>query len=160
VLGYVLLNERRWGEAEPYYLEAIRLNPNNADAIAPYANFLVLTGRADEAVPMALRALRLNPFPPSWFYWVLGFAQTACGRYDDAIATLRRPETYRTVTRRILAAALALSGNKAAAEEEVRFFMEANPDWRIATWLATQPFSRHEDQQFWQEAYEAAGLPR
>jgi adenylate cyclase len=159
VMGYVLLNERRWDEARPYYEAAVRLNPNNAEAHATFANFNVLTGRPSDAVKLAERALHLNPQPPSWCYWAQGFALVANGQFDDAIRTLRRPEVYRTVARRVLAAALALSGQRDEASREARYFLSSFPGWRISTWMETQPFQHSRDVQFWVKAYRLAGLP-
>ena len=101
VMGYVLLNERRWDEARPYYDAAVRLESKQRKAHATFANFNVLTGRPADAVKLAERALHLNPQPPSWCYWAQGFALVANGQFDDAIRTLRRPEVYRTVARRV-----------------------------------------------------------
>jgi TolB-like protein/Tfp pilus assembly protein PilF len=159
VMGYVLLNDRRWDEARPYYEAAVRLNPNNAEAHATFANFNVLTGRPSDAVKLAERALHLNPQPPSWCYWAQGFALVANGQFDDAIRTLRRPEVYRTVARRVLAAALALSGQRDEASREARYFLSSFPGWRISTWMETQPFQYSRDVQFWVKAYRLAGLP-
>jgi adenylate cyclase len=159
VLGYVLLNERRWDESESHYARAIDLNPNNADAYAPYANFMVLTGRPEQGERYAKEALRLNPFPPAWYYWSLGFAQVANGHLEEAIATLRRKETYRSVTKRILAAALALSGKHDEAAIEAQAFMTSAPGWRISEWLESQPFRHESDREFWRDAYRTAGLP-
>ena len=159
VMGYMLLNERRWEEARPYYEAAIRLNPNNAEAHATFANFNVLTGRPADAVKLAARALLLNPQPPSWCYWAQGFALVANGQFDDAIRTLKRPEVYRTVARRVLAAALALSGQRDEAAREARYFLSSFPGWRISTWMETQPFQHSRDVQFWVDAYRLAGFP-
>jgi TolB-like protein/Tfp pilus assembly protein PilF len=159
VMGYMLLNERRWDEARPYYEAAIRLNPNNAEAHATFANFNVLTGRPADAVKVAERALHLDPQPPSWCYWALGFALVANEQFDDAIRTLRRQEVYRTVARRVLAAALALSGQRDEAAREARYFLSSFPGWRISTWMETQPFQHSRDVEFWVDAYRRAGFP-
>jgi adenylate cyclase len=159
VMGYVLLNERRWDEARPFYEKAILINSNNAEAHASFANFEVLTGRPAHAVELANRVLQLNPQPPSWCLWARGFAFVANGQFEDAIDTLRRQEVYRTVARRVLAAALALSGRTEEASREMRFFLNSFPSWRISTWLQTQPFQHKADIQFWDNAYRLAGFP-
>jgi hypothetical protein len=52
-----------------------------------------------------------------------GFAQFANEQYDGAARILRREETYRTVSRWILTAALALSGCVPETwEKNVRFW--------------------------------------
>ena len=158
-LGQILLYESRWDEAEVDYETAIRLNPNNADALAVFGDFKTLIGKPQEGVQRAERALRLNPHPPHWYYWSLGFAQFANGQYDDAVWTLRREETYRTPTRRILAAALAVLGRVSEAREEAKLFLSTSPHWRISKWVESQPFKNPKDAQPWIDAYRLAGLP-
>jgi TolB-like protein/Tfp pilus assembly protein PilF len=158
-LGYILLYDRRWDEAELQYDAALRLNPNNADALAEIAYFYVMNGKPKEAVEASAKALRLNPRPPGWYYWITGTAQVANGQYDVAITTLRREETYRTASRRMLAAALSLLGRTSEAQEEARLFLATSPHWRINTWVETQPFKNSKDADFWIDAFRLAGLP-
>ena len=158
-LGQILLYERRWDEAELHYETAIRFNPNDADGLAVVADLKTLIGKPQQGVQFAERALRLNPHPPSWYYWNLGFAQFANGQYDDAVLTLRREETYRTLSRRILAAALALCGRVPEAQTEAKLFLAASPHWRISRWVESQPFKNPKDAQIWIDAYRLAGLP-
>ena len=159
VLGYVLLHERRWDEANAHFEASLRMNPNEANALAIFSDLKVMVGIPEDALEFAARALRLNPHPPGWYYWILGQAQVANGQYEHAVATLRREETYRTTSRRILAAALALSGRVEEAQEEARFFLADNPQWRINTWIGNQPFKDRKDAKFWIDAYLLAGLP-
>ena len=159
VLGHVMLNERCWDEANTHYEASLRMNPNDAGAMVAISDFKVMVGIPGEAVEFAARALRLNPQPPGWYYWALGHAQVANGQYENAVATLRREETYRTISRRILAAALALLGRTQEAREEAKFFLADNPQWRINTYMENQPFKDQKDAKFWIDAYLLAGLP-
>jgi adenylate cyclase len=159
VLGYVVLHERHWDEADVLLQDAIRLNPNDADAHAIHSEFRIMNGEAAAAIEPAMTALRLNPRPPGWYYWMLGIAQIANGQYDAAVATLRREETYATVSRRTLAAALALLGRQEEANAEARLYLAANPHWRISDWTDRHPIRSAEDTEFWVDAYARAGLP-
>ena len=107
----------------------------------------------------AAKALRLNPRPPGCYYWVAGLGQVADGQYDSAVVTLRREETYRTASRRVLAAALALLGRTSEAQQEARLFLPTNPHFRISTWMESQPIKNPKDEQIWIEANYLAGLP-
>ncbi|TIV88993.1 MAG: adenylate/guanylate cyclase domain-containing protein, partial [Mesorhizobium sp.] len=69
---------------------------------------LMWDGRIVEARDMILRAFRLNPHPAGWYFWILGMVHYAAGRYDAAIDTLRNEATYRSGSRKVLAAALAM----------------------------------------------------
>jgi TolB-like protein len=157
--GFVLCYERRWDEAEVHCETSFRLNPNDANALAEISDLKTLVGKPQEGVEFAERALRLNPHPPHWYYWNLGFAQFANGQYEDAVRTLRREETYRTVSRRILAAGLARLGRVSEARDEAKIFLATSPHWRISKWVESQPFKNPKDAQAWIDAYRLAGLP-
>ena len=158
-LGYMLLYDHRWADAEQEYDAAVRLGPNNAHAFADLAYFHVMNGRPQEAVSAAAHALRLNPRPPGWYFWITGTAQVASGQYENAVATLRREETYRSASRRMLAAALALLGRDSEARAEATLFLATSPHWRISTWVEAQPFKNAADAEFWVSAFRLAGLP-
>lgn len=158
-LGYMLLYDHRWADADLQYDEAVRLGPNNAHAFADVAYFHVMNGMPQEALSAAAHALRLNPRPPGWYFWITGTAQVACGQYENAVATLRREETYRSASRRMLAAALALLGRDTEARAEATLFLATSPHWRISTWIEAQPFRNAADAEFWVNAFRRAGLP-
>jgi TolB-like protein/class 3 adenylate cyclase len=160
ILGTVLSYERRWGEAEVHFDTAIRLNPNDAETLARFSDFKFLIGKAHEAIECATRALRLNPHPPGYYYWFLGQAQVAAGKYEEAVSTLKREETYRTTSRRDLCVALVKLGRISEAREEAKLFMLSSPDWRITTTFEGEAvFKNPDDKQFWVDAYRVAGLP-
>jgi adenylate cyclase len=158
-LGCVLHHERRFDEANTHYEASLRMNPNDADALAFRADFEAMVGKPQEGVDSALKALRLNPHPPGWYYWFLGFALVANGQFKEAVLALQREETYRTASRRVLAAALALLDRGQEAQNEAKLFATAHPHWRISTGIANAPFQHQKDAQFWIDAYRLAGLP-
>ena len=96
-----------------------------------------------EAIACIEKALRLNPHPPSWYFWILGFAQYAAGQYEAAVKTLRNEATYRTESRRLLAAALAQLGRLEEARDEAKLYLAANPHFRISHWIEIHALSRH-----------------
>jgi TolB-like protein len=159
--GFVLTYERRWDEASACYEQSMRLNPNDADTLAQMSDFKVIVSEPQEAVEFALRALRLNPIPPSWYYWFLGQAQIAAGKYEDAVITLSKEETYRTASRRDLCVALAKSGRTKEARREAKYFTAANPNWSIGYYLRAEgaALRNPRDAQFWADGYRKAGLP-
>jgi TolB-like protein/tetratricopeptide (TPR) repeat protein/predicted Ser/Thr protein kinase len=83
-LGVVNLNYHwNWREAERRFKRAIELNRDYAPAHYWYSNLLVMTGRAQEAIPESEIARDLDPFsPPS----VMNFCRTLyfARRYDSA----------------------------------------------------------------------------
>lgn len=158
-LGHILLNERRWEESKSYLDAAIRLNPNGADAFASLAEFHAVEGNLSEALASAATAFRLNPAPPEWYFWILGFVQIMAGRYEDAVATLRRDETYGTGSRLELVAALSLVGRLPEAKEEANLLLAANPNFTIRYYLKTTPFKNPTDADVFVKAFRLVGLP-
>ncbi|MER9679421.1 tetratricopeptide repeat protein [Mesorhizobium sp. M0184] len=159
VLGVILGHESRWVESDAEFDAAHELDPNHADAWAMQAELTTEKGQPAEAIEQVRRALRLNPHPPGWYYWMLGQAQYALGDYESAIQTLRRPETYRTTSRRLLAASLAQLGRLEEARWEAKMFMISNPHFTIRHWSDSQPFPAEDVRRHIVEGYLMAGLP-
>ena len=159
VLAYVLLFERRWDESAKEFEISLRLNPNDADVWAEFAELKSFEGRGVEAIACAQKALRLNPHPPSFYFWILGFAQFAAGQYEAAVKTLRNEATYRTESRRLLAAALAQLGQLEEAREEAKLYLARTPQFRISHWFETQPYRDLAMRDRVLEGLRKAGLP-
>ena len=123
------------------------------------SDLLTMNGRATEAIDHVRRALRLNPHPPGWYYWMLGQAEFVLRDYASAVQTLRRPETYRTTSRRTLAASLAQLGRLEDARQEGQLFMLSNPHFSIQHWADLQPLHDRETRQLFIDGYRKAGLP-
>jgi len=159
VLGYLLAIKRRWHESDTQFAAALNLDPNDADAWALQSDLSVMSGRSMQAVDQMEKALRLNPRPLWWYWWHLGHAQYAARQYERAAKTLRREETYRTESRRILAAALAQLGRLDEARQEAKLYLIGNPSFTIRRWLGTQPFRDEAAREHYIEGYQKAGLP-
>jgi tetratricopeptide (TPR) repeat protein len=159
VLGFAWLCEGKLEQAESGFQTALRINPNHADTMVNMAGLRVLQGRPDEAVQFGEQALRLNPYAPGWYYWDLGFAYYAAGRYAQAVKALRHEEVGRLPAKRILAASLAQLGELDEAHEEARRFLDINPGFLASHWAATQHFRHNEDRQHFVDGYVKAGLP-
>ena len=159
VLAVVLTYDRRWDEANSAYDVALRLNPNNADAWADISDLRIMEGNGREAIAACERAFRLNPRPAAYYYLQLGQAQFAAGDYESAIKTLRNEATYRTESRRFLAAALAMLGRMEEARDEGRLFAASNPQFSISRWVEVQPFRDLKTRDRFVEAFRLAGLP-
>jgi TolB-like protein/cytochrome c-type biogenesis protein CcmH/NrfG len=159
VLAYLLAYERDFAAADAEFAKAIELDPNEADTLAALSDVTVLAGRVEEGLEQIRKAFRLNPFPASWYYLTLGQAQYAAGQYAAAVETLRRDETYRTSSRRFLAASLAQLGRLDEAQAETELFLVANPGFSIRHWAATEPFRDARTLDHFVEGYRKAGLP-
>ena len=159
VLGFVLGYENEYAESASQLEMALRLDPNHADTYALRSDLLVMEGRPLEAIAGVAHAMRLNPRPPSWYYFIQGEAEYAAHQYEKAVATLRHESTYGTPSRSILAAALAQLGRVEEARVEARLFMADYPDFRIEPFLDTWPFRHRADREHFAEGYRKAAIP-
>ncbi len=159
VLGTILAYERRWEESEAAFAEALELDPNHADTWAAMSDISVLGGRIADGLAQIEKALRLNPYPACWYLCHLGQAQYAARDYEAAKATLRREETYRTNSRKFLAAALAQLGQGEEARREAELFLIAHPHFTIAHWLSSQPLRDASVRDHFVDGFRKAGLP-
>jgi TolB-like protein/class 3 adenylate cyclase/Tfp pilus assembly protein PilF len=159
IQGMLLAYESRWEESDAAFATALKLDPNHADAWAELSDISVLAGRIADGLAQAKKALRLNPHPPGWYYLLLGQAQYAAKDYAAAIETLRHESTYRTGSRRQLAAALAMTGRMEEAKYEADMFMLSNPHFTTNHWLRTQPLRDEGVKAHFREGYLKAGLP-
>ncbi|MFZ1426678.1 MAG: winged helix-turn-helix domain-containing tetratricopeptide repeat protein [Geminicoccaceae bacterium] len=159
VLANLLAYERSFAEADAEFAKAVELDPNEADIWATLSDIAVLAGRVEEGFEHIRKAFRLNPFPASWYYLTLGQAQYAAGDYEAAVDTLRRDETYRTSSRRFLAASLAQLGRLDEARAEVDLFLVGNPHFTTRHWAMTEPFRDAATLEHFVDGFRKAGLP-
>ncbi len=159
VLANLLAYERNFAEADAEFARAIELDPNEADTWATLSDITVLAGRVEEGLEHIRKAFRLNPYPASWYYLTLGQAQYAAGDYEAAVETLRKDETYRTSSRRFLAASLAQLGRFDEARAEVDLFLVANPHFTTGFWATTEPFRDAATLAHFVDGFHKAGLP-
>ena len=90
--GFLTWSDWEWTAAEREWKRLVELNPNNAEALSRYSNFLMNVGRPAEAIALSERAMELDPFNvknQGFHALVLLYAR----RYDDVIAVTR--ETLR-----------------------------------------------------------------
>ena len=70
--------------------KAIELNSNQAGAYVWLAMPLRWMGKAEEAIEFNKKAIRLSPFPPSYYYVNLGNAYLTAGRSEEAIEEYKK----------------------------------------------------------------------
>ena len=78
-----------------------------SDADRALGELNAFEGKPVEGIEHFRKAFRLNPYPPGWYYWLLGLVEYAAGQYEAAVKTLNHESTHRLGSQRILAASLA-----------------------------------------------------
>jgi TolB-like protein/class 3 adenylate cyclase len=159
MLGMIYAYENRFEESDRAFAKAVELDPNCADAWAEMSDISVMAGRLDEGLERIQKAFRLNPLPPSWYYLLLGQAEYARKNYEKALTPLRHESTYRTHSRRTLAAALAQLGRIEEARREAKLFLVTNPHFTISHWVRYHAFLDRSVGEHFAEGFRKAGLP-
>lgn len=85
-----LLTLERHAEALIAADKALALSPNEANVLILSGWVLALTGRANEAIALIERAIRLNPITPNWYYGALGDALLLSGQGEEALVNLHK----------------------------------------------------------------------
>ena len=137
-------------EAVDFFEEALTLNQNSAFAWGLSALTFAYLGRADVAMERLQNVWRLSPFDPlNFYFWIVaGIAEFVAGRYDEAIAWLRksrRANARFVACLRMLAASLAQAGDEAAAQAVARELLALEPSFRISTFVSWYPLQRTGD---------------
>jgi tetratricopeptide (TPR) repeat protein len=159
VLGYLLAYERNWAESEAELDAALRIDPNHADTFAMRAELAMWRGEVDLAAELIDKAFRLNPQPAGWYFWMLGLVHYAARRYDAAVEALRAEPTYRTGSRKTLAASLAQLGRMEQARREAEIFLAIHPGFSVTRWAESQPAQNPAIVAPFIEGMRKAGLP-
>jgi TolB-like protein len=141
------------------FTTALKLNHNHADAWIFLADLETLEGRTEEALHAARTAFRLNPRPPSYYFWLFSWALYAARRYEDVIEMVGRDPARSLGSQRLLAGALAQLGRLDEAREVGCEFMRQTPNFTIGRWVKTLPVRNPSQLDHFIEGYRKAGLP-
>jgi TolB-like protein len=139
------------------YLQALAINPNDANVLATYGSTRAHFGQIEEGIAHIREAMRINPYHPEWYWITLGSVLYKARRYEDAIEAYRRkanPQTW--VLSRLAACYAQLSRSEDAAQMTAEI-LRLTPDFtisgqRTATWGPA-------DLEHLREGMRKAGLP-
>ncbi|MEZ2131403.1 MULTISPECIES: adenylate/guanylate cyclase domain-containing protein [unclassified Sinorhizobium] len=135
VLGLALLYSKDFDGAEREFRRACALNPSDSNAAVQLGGLLARRDRIEEAIGWIDEGMRLNPFPPPWYYAVVGNAMYLKGAYDEALAALRHLPNPGKFTWGRIVACLNRAGRSKEAADEARRLLAAHPDFTIGEFL-------------------------
>lgn len=141
--------------------KSVSLGPNSADAYAWYAHTLIMVGDPVKAIPLIENALRLNPFPPGWYFLMLGAAYRVLDRYEEAIETLTKAidlEPRFLMAHLALAVAYVLGGKEREACAEAEEVLRIEPRFSLERYAKILPYKDQSERDRIVAALRKAGL--
>jgi adenylate cyclase len=90
LVANVLLTLEQHREALAEAEKALAVSPNDANVLALSAYVLAYSRRAEEAYVLMRRAMRLDPYPPPWYYGGLGDSLLFAKRVEEATPAHRQ----------------------------------------------------------------------
>jgi tetratricopeptide (TPR) repeat protein len=123
--------------------------------------YLFFYGRWEESIPEYKKAIRLNPIPPSMYYYSLGLSYCYTGQYEEAItwcekAVQRGPDSF--VARMMMAVVYSDSGRVEEARAEAAEMLRLNPKFTLKKLEKKLTYKREADRQRFLGALRKAGL--
>jgi len=141
--GALYLVQRKWDKAIAAGERSVELSPNSADNHAMFAMTLKSVGRVNEAIAMIEKAIRLNPMTPEWYLHELGTYYRLQGRYEEAIAILKKNLDHNPdyLTSRInLTATYSMAGELDQARTEAKEVLRKIPDFSAEQFMKGFPY--------------------
>jgi adenylate cyclase len=113
---------------------AVALNPGGYPPINAYALTLTLVGRAEEAIPLFQKGIRLNPFGPFPIYMNFGRALRTTGRFEEAVSAYKKAiklAPHFIDAHAGLAATYIMMGREKEARAEAAEILRINPKFSV-----------------------------
>jgi adenylate cyclase len=160
-LGIINLHLRRHDMAIREAERSISLAPNLAEGHESLGNTLHYAGRSEEALACFDRAMALNPYYPDMFLHFQAQAMFQLGRYEDAVASLKRRLARNPgsdVSRVLLAASYGHLGRFEGAREQWEEVFRINPDYSLEHRRKVLPYKNPADFELVVDGLRKAGL--
>jgi tetratricopeptide (TPR) repeat protein len=117
--------------------KALALAPSDSYAMALQADRLIESGRVEEGIRRMKKAIRLCPFPPAWFLFILGTGFHLKGDNETAVhafeQSLKR-DSESHLTNAWLASALVELGKLDEARSAAEAVLEIEPSFSVEDW--------------------------
>ena len=123
ILARICCYRRQFAQAERHIENALRLNPNDPDALIQAASVISMLGEPDRARTLVEQVERLNPKWPNWYFATAGTIEFFARSPERTIGWLERAPDSLVDTRALLGAASFYRGDGNAAKEHVALFL-------------------------------------
>jgi adenylate cyclase len=159
ILAAINIIQDNFDEAVYHQRRALGLNPNDDLVVVQQGEILTWLGQPDEGIEWIKKAMRLNPYHPERFWSHLARACFAARRYREAVDALKCISAPDPLQRALGAGCHAELGDGAAADEQRRATLAAEPALTIAEVLATLHYKDAAHREHHRQSLERAGFP-
>jgi tetratricopeptide (TPR) repeat protein len=90
LLSALCISKRDFDRAIKEGERGVVVAPNSADAYAWLGMAMQFAGMYERAISIFQKAIRLNPFPQTWYYTQLGVCYSLAGQYEEAVSALQK----------------------------------------------------------------------
>jgi len=120
------------------------------------------SGKWEEGIGYAEKAVRLAPFTPVGYLWILGRAYYMTNQYDKAIETFKKAVQINPdflVAHAFLTASYSELDRQTEAAAEAEEVLRINPKFSLKSYAKTLPYKNKADIERYLTALRKAGLP-
>jgi adenylate cyclase len=161
LLCHIYTFKRQYEKAIAEGEQAVAIEPNGARAHVILARSLLWAGRYEESIPLIKKAIRLNPYPTSIYYYILGQCYIAAGQFEEAVAETNKAvklEPNSLWARVTLASSYGLLGREEEARAAAAEVLRIDPKWSLEHFAKRLPYKRQSDKDRFIGGLRKAGL--
>jgi len=160
LLSYIYRQKRQYDKSIAEMEKVINHEPNNASSYAQLAARLYVLGRGEEALAAAKRAIRLNPIPEDYYFYILGNSHLVMAQYEEAIAAFKKflDRKSSPVALIPLTVCYSILGREAEAQASASEVLKLDPDFSVDHRAKTSSFKDKEFVERYVNAFRKAGL--
>jgi len=160
-LGYVFSLMRKQDQALVEFEKASELCPSCSDPYMYIGYIQYCMDETDKAIASLQTALRLNPYPPNYYYVHFGNAYRHVGKYDEAISWYNKalqisPNVQNAYVG--LVTAFSLLGREEEARSAAKELLRLNPKFSVEHYAKMLPYTNKDKVTRFADALFKAGL--
>ena len=160
-LSFCYSTIRNHDEAIRIAEQGVAKMPGAAAAYASLGRVLVFAGRHSEAIESLKLAIRMDPYPPTYYFFHLGDAYFLKGEYEEAIIAYRKAANIspNSLLPHIgLAAVYGTQGQEAEARSEAEKILKIYPKYSLEASKKRLNYKNPEDTDRFYQGLKNAGL--
>ena len=160
LLSYIYRQKKQYDKSIAEMEKVINHEPNNASSYAQLAARLYVIGRGEEAIAAAKKAIRLNPIPEAYYFYILGNSHLVMAQYEEAISAYKNMLDRRSSSVALvpLTVCYSILGREEEAQASAAEVLRLDPDFSVGHWAKTASFKDKEFIERYINALHKAGL--